>query len=68
MVEEGARAGLDILDIPLTVRAPELAMPSADDLGLEAHDIAGLAVPFAVTSNFDPGVGLFQLSRKCTEM
>ena len=43
-------------------------MPSANDLGLEAHDIGGLAVPFAVASDFDLAIGLFQLSRKCIEL
>lgn len=43
-------------------------MPSANDFGLEAHNIGGLAVPFAVASDFDLAIGLFQLARKCIEM
>lgn len=64
MVEEGAGAGLDILDVPLSIGAPELAMSPADDLGLEAHDVAGLAVAFAEAPHPDLGVGLFELARK----
>lgn len=37
MVEKCARAALDILDIPLSLCEPELAMLPAYDLGLEAH-------------------------------
>jgi hypothetical protein len=61
VVKEGARAALDVLDVPPAVLEPELAVPSADDLALEAHrgrrwciwwDIL-LVIPLGVTANTD---------------
>lgn len=37
VVEKGARGAFDVLDIPLAVFVPKLAMPAADDLALEAN-------------------------------
>lgn len=36
VVEESTRTGLDILDVPLTASAPELAMATRNDFGFEA--------------------------------
>lgn len=37
MIKKRARRALDVLDIPLSLFKPELAMAAADDLALEAH-------------------------------
>ena len=37
MIQEGTRTTLDIFDEPLTIVAPELAMPATDDLALETN-------------------------------
>lgn len=37
MVEKGARRALDVLDEPFPILVPELAVPSTDDLALEAY-------------------------------
>ena len=37
MVQKGARAALDIFDIPLAAFVPELAVPSAHDFALKAN-------------------------------
>lgn len=55
MVQEGAGARFDILDVPLAVGAPELAMSPADHLRLETHrmciGIAGVVVALAISPN-----------------
>lgn len=37
VVEEGARRALDVLDVPVAVLAPQLAVFPADDLALETN-------------------------------
>lgn len=37
VIEEGSAATFDILDVPLSALVPELAMPTTDDLRLEAY-------------------------------
>ena len=41
VVEESAGTALHVFDVPLPVRAPELAVPSTHDFGLEAHGCHG---------------------------
>lgn len=36
VIQEGAGTGFDVLDVPLPIAAPELAMSSAHDFALEA--------------------------------
>lgn len=37
VVEEGAAAALDVFDVPLPARAPQLAVPPTNDFALEAN-------------------------------
>lgn len=63
MVEKGARRTLDVLDVPLPILVPELAVSSADHLALEAyrrrrglvtgHAGQGMVITFRVPSNAD---------------
>lgn len=63
MIEEGTRARLDVLDVPLPLTAPELAVPPADDLTLEADGCGrgrgwgGRVVTLAVPPNTDDARG-----------
>lgn len=47
VVEERAAAALDVLDVPLPVVEPELAVPARHDLALEAHGVGVEAVRVA---------------------
>ena len=65
MIEECARTALDILNEPLAVIAPQLAMPSADNLTLEPHRSRGLRgclgigglISLRISANFDSFAG-----------
>ena len=37
MVEKGPRGTLDVFDVPLAIRAPELAMLAADNFRFETY-------------------------------
>lgn len=67
VVEEGPRAGLDVLDVPLPARAPELAVPARDDLRLEADGqrvlLRLVRVALAVAADAHDGAGVLERAR-----
>lgn len=56
MVQKRPTRALYILDVPLLALAPELAVPSADDLGFKAHGCSGGRVRRNFGSIFTLGV------------
>lgn len=44
VVEKSARAAFDILDVPLAILTPELAVPPADDFAFEPNRCSGRSI------------------------
>lgn len=72
MVKESTRGTLDILDVPLAIFAPKLAVPSADNLALEPDGGSrrlvalgvghGLGIPLGISTHANHLV----TSRECS--
>lgn len=72
MVEEGAGAGFDVFDVPLTTSAPELAVAARDDFRFEADwkriVFCRGSVALAIASNTNDGAGVFECPRNRLEV
>lgn len=56
MIQEGTRTTFDIFDEPLTIVAPELAVPATDYLALETHGVRRLCTGLRIKGLVSLGV------------